>query len=205
MLQEGNSFQAEVFVPVWTSLLYANEWFKTNSTPFLASVTDTGADYVVELENLLNVPLSNLRVVINQAIFELNTVGPREKKTVRLDPANGIALRTFVQQNGAYFQSALERRRNSFGDSGSIQLENRPLTATVASFISQLDTVNPGHSFVAPAGLDLTTVAERGDAIVFAWLPNYSFCEPINQFTPPRFTQDTLMRLSVSLKQKNSI
>ncbi len=31
--QAGNSFKAEVFVPVWTSLLFVNDWFKTEDRP----------------------------------------------------------------------------------------------------------------------------------------------------------------------------
>src|SRR5688572_24357755 len=38
VVHQGNTFKAEVDVAVWTSSLYANEWFKTNDTPFVAAI-----------------------------------------------------------------------------------------------------------------------------------------------------------------------
>jgi len=206
LVQQGNTFKADVEGLVWTSSLYANEWFKTNDTPFTATVTDTGSDYQVEIENLLNKPLTDVKLVANQLLFELDNVGPREKKTVKLVPSKGTSLRTFVQQNGAYFQTAVEQRRNALGESARGQLENRPLTATTASFISQMDELSrSGRSFISPSGLDMTPQVERGDAVIFAFVSDFSFTEKVNQFDPPRFKRDTLMRLSIPLRQKNPI
>jgi hypothetical protein len=206
IVQEGNTFKADIFVPVWTSLLYANDWLKTNSTPFVASVSDNGSHYQVDLQNLMDQRLDNVRVVVNQAIFELDPLQPNEKKSVQLDPAKGVAIRTWVQQNGIYFRGAIDRRRNPLGDTSGGQLEDRPLTATVASFISHLNEAGiSGRNFISPAGMDLTPQVERGDAVIFAWLPNFGFEEKVNQFNPPRYRRDTLLRLSVGLKQKNAI
>lgn len=206
IVQEGNSFKADIFVPVWTSLLYVNDWLKTNSTPFVASVSDNGSHYQVDLQNLMDQRLDNVRVVVNQAIFELEPLQPNEKKSVQLDPAKGVAIRTWVQQNGVYFRGAIDRRRNPLGDTSGGQLEDRPLTATVASFISHLNEAGiSGRNFISPAGMDLTPQVERGDAVVFAWLPNFGFEEKVNRFNPPRYRRDTLLRLSVGLKQKNAI
>jgi hypothetical protein len=36
--------------------------------------------------------------------------------------------------------------------------------------------------------------------VIFAWVPDFSFAEKINDFQPPRFKRDTLMRLSVSMR-----
>ncbi|MGZ8940219.1 MAG: hypothetical protein ACXW32_13510, partial [Limisphaerales bacterium] len=83
-------------------------------------------------------------------------------------------------------------------------IEDRPLTATVASFISYWDA-QQGRSFVYPPGIDLRAQVERGDAVVFAWVPGYSFGDKINDFQPPRFKQDTMLRLTVPVRQKNPI
>lgn len=206
VIQQGNTFKADVFVPVWTSILYANDWFKTNDTPFFASISDTGSDYQVDIENFMDRPLSDVRIVAGQLVFEVPPIAAHEKKTLRLNPAKGTNLRTFVQQNGSFFQRAVDIRRSPMGDTAGGQLENRPLTATTVSFISYLEEVSNGsRMFITPPGLDLTAQVERGDAVVFAWVPDFSFTEKINDFRPPRFKRDTLLRLTVPLRQKNSI
>jgi hypothetical protein len=205
LVQQGDSFKAEVFIPVWTSLLWANDWFKTNDTPFMASIVDLGGTYQVDIQNLLNKPLSEVRVVAGQFVYELETIGPGERKTLTLSSEKGTPLRSFVQQHGSSFQRAVELRRNPLGDTSGGQLENRPLIATTASFISYLAELSQGRAFFSPPGIDLTAQVERGDAVIFAWLPNHSFTEPLNEFSPPRFKQDTLLRLSIPVRQKNAI
>jgi hypothetical protein len=202
--QSGNSFKARVSVPVWTSLLYANDWFKTNDTPFTVKVTPSGGGWQVEFENLLSRPLENTRIVINQIIFDVGSIGANEKKSVHFAETQGTQLRTFVQQNGNYFQRAAELRRSPLGDSAGGHLEDRPLTATVASFISYLDDVQQNNrSFLTPAGIDLAQQAARGDAIVFAFLPDFTFNQDLNQFHPPRMKRDTLLRLTVPMKKSS--
>ena len=203
VLQQGNTFKAQVDVAVWTSSLYANEWFKTNDTPFLATVVNNGGEYEVELENLLDRPLSEIRVVAGTMIFSLDPLGPKEKRTVSLTAHKGSPLQAFVRENGQFFQRAVELRRSPIGESGGGHIEDRPLTATVASFISYLEA--PQHmqrSFISPPGIDLTPQVERGDAVVFAWVEGYSFAEKLNDFQPPRFKQDTLLRLTVPVRPK---
>jgi len=38
--------------------------------------------------------------------------------------------------------------------------------------------------------------------VVFAWVDGYSFADKINEFQPPRFKQDTMLRLTVPVRQK---
>jgi hypothetical protein len=203
VVHHGNSFKADVDVAVWTSSLYANEWFTTNDTPFIAAVTSTDSDYRVDIENLLNRPLTNIRVVAGTMIFQVGEVPANEKKTFQLSPDNGVSLKTFVQEHGQNFQRAAEFRSNPLGDTSGGHIEDRALTATVASFISYLDGQVQGRSFLYPPGIDLRPQVERGDAVVFAWVAGYSFADKINNFQPPRFKQDTMLRLTVPVRQKN--
>ena len=46
---------------------------------------------------------------------------------------------------------------------------------------------------------------QRGDSVIFAWVPGYSFSNKINDFQPPRFKQDTMLRLTIPVRQKNPI
>lgn len=202
LIQNGNSFKADVYVPVWTSLLYANDWFKTNDTPLVASVTPSGGGWQVEIQNLLPKPLQETRIVISQNIFDVGTVPAGEKKSIHLTESQGIPLRKFVQENGSYFQHAVEQRRNAMGDTQGGRLENRALTATVASFISYLEDIQANNrNFVTPPGLDLSAQAQRGDAIVLGFVPDYTVTAEMNQFRPPRMKRDTFLRLTVPLKK----
>jgi len=205
VVQQGNTFTANVDVPVWTSQLYANEWFKTNDTPFVASIVDNGTDYAVEIENFLGRELTNVRIVAGQMIFSLDPLKPNEKRSLRLSLDQGKPVRSFVQENGQYFSRAVELRRSPLGDTTGGHLEDRPLTATVASFISLLEGNNQARSFVFPPGLDLTPQIERGDAVVFAWVDGHSFGGKINEFQPPRFRQDTLLRLTTPVRSKTTL
>lgn len=201
--QVGDTFDAQVDVPVWTSLLWANDWFKTNDTPFMATVADLGGSYQIDVQNLLEKELKNVRVVVGQYIYEVDAIPAREKKTFTLSTDKGTPLRSFVQQNGSYFQRAVDLRRNPLGDAAGGQLEDRPLVATTASFISYLDELAQNNrSFLSPPGMDLAQQVERGDAVIFAFLPGFSFGDKINNFQPPRFRQDTLMRLTLPVRPK---
>lgn len=206
VIHQGDSFKAEVFVPVWTSLLWANEWFKTNDTPFVANIVDNSGTYQLEIQNLLNKQLTAVRVVAGQFIYEVEPIGPNEKRVVTLAADKGTPLRSFVQQHGSYFQRAVELRRNPLGDAAGGQLEDRPLIATTASFYPYLEQFSHGsRGFIAPPGLDLTPQVERGDAVVLAYIANHSFTEKVNEFQPPRFRQDTLVRLTIPVRQKNAL
>ena len=197
--QEGNGFRAEVFVPVWTSLLYVNDWVQPGAIPITATVTNRGADWQVTVENLLDRPLTEARLVIKGTVFELRGFAAHEKKSLTLVPSQGVALQTFIQQHGAGFQSVVDHRRTALGDNTLGWLENPSLNAMVASFPAYLSPAQPGgqRGFVSPAGMDLTPLVERGDAILLAWVADFSLTNPINRFQPPRSQRNTLLRLAV--------
>jgi len=205
LVHQGNSYKADVEGKVWTSTLFAGDWFKTNDIPLIASVADVNGEYVLEIENLLPQPLEEVRLVAGHALFECGAIPASSKKTFRFKATEGAALRKFVQENSSFFQQAANLRRSALGDTGGGQLDNRPITGTTASFLSYVGDSSPGvgNFFFSPPGLDLTPQVERGDAVVFAWVPNYSFGGQVNGFKPIRFQQDTLLRLTLPVRQKN--
>jgi hypothetical protein len=91
----------------------------------------------------------------------------------------------------------VQSRRHALGDERTGQLENLPLTAMVASFSGQLPRPDQQRSFIAPAGMDLSHLVDRGDAVVMAWDANQTYASPINQFKPPRLQRNSLLRLAV--------
>jgi len=201
LTQIGDSFTAELFVPVWSSLLYCNDWFQTNSLPFAARVARGGDGHTLTLRNLLPRPLGDLRVVVAGNMHELEGgLAPGEERTYQLPSAKGVSLANWVNEKAAYFSRAVDLRRNPLGDTAGGRLEDRPLTATAASFLRMIPDGDYRSSFMAPPGLDLSDVANRGDAVIFAWDQGASHSEALNQFTPPRLQRDTLLRFSLAVR-----
>ncbi|MBI4658385.1 MAG: hypothetical protein HY735_06000 [Verrucomicrobia bacterium] len=196
--QSGNVFRAEIFVPVWTSLLYVNDWVQPGSVPLTVSVATQNSTWEVSAHNQLDRPLTDARIVVRGLVFELGTLPAGQNKTFKLDPAKGVPLQTFVQSNGYRFQDAVNQRRNPLGDNLRGWLDNPSLNSMVASFCSHIQVQQHQRNFVAPAGLDLTPLVQRGDAVLLAWDANHSFANPINGFKPPRSQRNTLLRLAVT-------
>jgi hypothetical protein len=195
--QRGNVFRAEIFVPVWTSLLYVNDWFQPASPPLTAALSKREGNVQIEVENLLNRPLTEARVVYSSAVFELGKLPAGEKKTFTLEPSTGVPLAQWLMQHGMEFQRAVQSRRATLGDATMGHLENAPLTSMVASFCAELPTHDMQRSFIAPPGLDLTPLVDRGDAVLLAWDANQSYTTPVNRFKPPRLQRNALLRLAV--------
>ncbi|HWF18776.1 MAG TPA: hypothetical protein VG754_05885, partial [Verrucomicrobiae bacterium] len=52
VLQTGDNFKADIFVPVWTSQLYASDWLEAAPLPVKLDVTTDGSDWSVSVMNL---------------------------------------------------------------------------------------------------------------------------------------------------------
>ena len=194
--QRGNLFRAEIFVPVWTSLLYVNDWFQPGAMPLTATLTNRNSAVEIDVENLLDRSLTEARAVYKGQVFELGTLPAREMKSFALDPGAGVPLTQWVMQHGAEFQSAARSRHRALGDETQGRLENLPLTSMVASFSAEFPRPGNQRAFIAPPGLDLTALVERGDAVVMAWDANESYTEPVNRFKPPVLQRNSLLRLA---------
>jgi hypothetical protein len=193
----GNNFRADVFVPVWTSLLYVSDWLEPSSMPFRAAVIPRGNGWEVQVENLLERPLSDARIVIGGMIYDLGNLPAAEKKSIVLESAAGRPLASFVQQYGSGFEQAVRERQSALGHDQAGKLENPALASMVASFPSQLIVAPHQRNCVSPAGLDLSPLAQRGDSILLAWGASHSPVKPINRFEPPISQRNTLFRLAI--------
>ncbi|MEP6664361.1 MAG: hypothetical protein ABJC04_11940, partial [Verrucomicrobiota bacterium] len=195
ILQRGNGFAAEVSVPVWTSQLYTSDWLQAGEQPMMIDARPVANGWEVSVENKLDRKLSETRVVLGQKIYLLGDVAAHENKRIKLESSAGVSMQDFVRQNGSQFFAAAQSRRYSFGDE-RIHL-NPSLSAIALSFVSQLDDGNGNEFFTPPAGFDLSATAEQGSIILFAWDAGHLQTKPLNQFTPRRSHQDTLLRLVI--------
>lgn len=201
--QAGNSFKAQVFVPVWTSLLFVNDWFKTDERPLNASVSQAGGEWAVKVQNPTKRRLTHVKVVVNDLIFDIGNLEPGAQFEKTLNPTSGTPLRQFVDQNGGngIFQSAVDRRRNPLGG-GGMQLNDRPKTVATACFYRLIeDPNNNQRTIVGVPGLDMSAEVKRGDAVVLAWDEGNIWTQPINKFQPIRMKRDSMLRLVVPVKK----
>jgi hypothetical protein len=200
ILQHGNNFTAEVFVPVWTSQLFVSDWLQPAATPldFRIFPQPGGGGFEVTVENSLDQKVSAARVVINGRIFELGELMPKQSRTFKLSPNQGSVLRDFVHSNGGTFFDAVQRRRNTFGEN-QVEL-NGPLTAMAASFLTLLNDPQQGYrNFTATPGLDLSALVDSGNAVLLAWMPDASLTKPQDKFSSRRHHRDTLLRVTTPL------
>jgi hypothetical protein len=130
---------------------------------------------------------------------------PAQKTTKFTRPIGGQALRSFVQSYGSHFSKAVSDRRQAFGGN-TVQISDIPHSTMAASFISQMEPQNqpPNNAnFIAPQGMDLSPLLERGQAVLLAWAPDYAPAKPLNRFSARRTHRDTLLRVATFLKTAN--
>jgi hypothetical protein len=201
-------FQAEVAVPVWSSLLYVSDWEEPASPPFSARVTaGRSGDHTVVVENRLARPLAGLHLCVGDRVYTLGEVAAGQSRTFPVAAASGQPLGDFLRSYQQPFAMAAQQRHRAFGggQSGLMELSAPGLVA--ASFVgnprSQLGPVQYAattgqRSFVYPAGTDLTPLLERGQAVLFAWDPGQApGTASLARFKAPRTARNTLFRLAV--------
>lgn len=199
-----SGFQAEVSVPVWSSLLYVTDWEQPSAVPLAGSLT-LGNQLQLTVENRLPRKLEKAVLAYQGRLYEVGPLGPNEKKTVPLDLRKGQPLGDFVRMASQHFQSAASSRRQAFGRDQQSRIELSADNVVAASFIA-LAGGFPGQqrSYLHPAGFDLSPQLQRGDAVLLAWAPNYSATTtPLRQFTPPRSTQNALLRLVIPVPKSS--
>ena len=205
VLQAGDNFKAEVFVPVWTSQLYISDWWQPAALPLAATVTQQNDGWEVRVENHTDRNLTNAQVVIGGYMMGLGELPANSTRTFNVSKARGTPLREFVARHGNAFQGAVQSRQRTFGGEQSGRIDDLPNSTMASTFLSQLGgTPNAARNFIAPPGLDLSSVAAHGDAVLLAWASDYSPVKPLHQFSPRRSHRNTLWRIAVPVQSLKS-
>jgi hypothetical protein len=199
--QHGNSFDADVFVPVWTSQLFVSDWLQPAPLPLAMTVSRQDSSWRVTVTNKMDRKLTGARLVLEGRVFDLGDLPPGQSKTFALERASGKLLGEWEMMNGQNFANAAQSRNNSFGNN------ERPISdlaagSMAASFLSQMTTpANNWQTFSAPGGLDLGryAVPGAGYGILLAWDPNDTLAAALNRFPVKRSNRNTLLRLVVPL------
>lgn len=199
IVQTGDNFKAQVFVPVWTSQLYVNDWWHSSAMPLVASLKRDGEDWQLSLQNQTPRAVTTAELVVGDNIFAVGEVAAGQSKVIKLKAADARNLRDFLRGNGASYYSAVQERQYAFGRRQGGRIEDRPTAGVVASFLSQLDQRQQGMGFISSHGLDLADSLRPDRALLLAWSPDETPIPPVNQFKTKRTTVNTMWRIPIAV------
>lgn len=205
LVHTGDNFEAEVFVPVWTSQLYLSDWWNSVALPLTAAVRPITGGWSLSVENLSGKTIGDARLAVGNYLYQIGTIEAGQKKIVTLNDGatNTQQLATFVQNNLAQYHNKVQQRQYAFGRRDSGQIDDPATASIVASLLGKASEVRGGMNFVASPGLDVSGALERGDAVLFAWSPQAAPGPGLNQAKTKRSTVNTLWRLPISLQTQN--
>jgi len=205
VLQSGDSFKAEVFVPVWTSQLYVSDWWQATPLPLDVKVIPRDGGWEITVQNLTDRPVPAAQLVVEDVILPIGEIAAKQTKRLTAGRDSASQLSGFVTRQGQGFQQVVMGRQRAFGQSTSGQISDLANASMAASFITQVTGGQQyGHmGFVVPPGLDLSRVVGQGNAVLLAWMPDHSPVKPMNQFKANRGFRHTLWRVPVNLATRN--
>lgn len=205
VLQRGDSFKAEVFVPVWTSQLYVSDWWQAAPLPLEVKVTPQGDGWEITVQNKTDRPVPAAQLVIDDRMLPIGEIGAKQTKKVTVSRESAVQLSDFVGRQGQGFQHAVMSRQRAFGESTSGQISDLPNASMAASFITKvMGGQQYGHmGFVVTPGLDMSRVVEQGNAVLLAWMPDHSPVQPMNKFKANRGFRHTLWRVPVTISPQS--
>lgn len=201
VLQHSAGFEAEAYVPVWTSQLFVSDWLEPGNAPLTMSAKATGSKWSVAITNESDRPFADAHIVLGGRIYELGTLAAGKSKTFELNQSDGTLVQQFAQRYADTFHRAVEQRNQSFGGN-ALAVDNVAKGCIAASFASQMNQGNTWNNFTPTAGLDLSIFANNATAILFAWDEGHSFTQPFNQFKAGRLHRNTMLRLVQPVKNE---
>ncbi|HZM02683.1 MAG TPA: hypothetical protein VFC44_06640 [Candidatus Saccharimonadales bacterium] len=195
VVQRGNSFEAEAFVPVWTSQLYVSDWVQPAPLPVKMTISGQTGSWDVTVENKMDHALQSACVVLSGRVFTLGELPAAQSKTFALKWEMGKSLALWTRRSGQAFARAVASRHNSFGNNGG-RIVDLASSTMAASFLSQLnEEQNTWQQFSSSSELDLSRFAADGHAILMAWDAGHSAASGLNRFSVRRMHRNTLFRL----------
>lgn len=200
VVQQGDAFRAELDVPVWMNQLCVSDYWQPEESPIEMRARHDGAGIVLSVNNRLDRPLTPVRLAYAGRVLTVGTIPANSTVELTMKPNSGLPLSDYVISQGAGFQAAAGQRQNVLGSQTSGRIDNAPEATVAASFIGLLQGRNGNVMFLAPPGLDLSRMVDRGHAVLLGWTANYAPVAPLNQFKPARGTRNTLWRLSCEVR-----
>jgi hypothetical protein len=199
----GNSISAKLSVPVWTSQLYVNDWWRQDNIPLELIVKDKGAQWSIQVNNPSGKRFNNARVIIAERIYELGAI--TQSRTYTFQRNSGQQLSSFVQNMQGQFNNALSQRDNQFGSHYGGHLDNVFDGVLATSFLSsvvpdqgapnQYSPYSYSGRFVSPRGFDLMRDVRQGSAVLIAHAADQGFANPLNKFNARLSRKHSVLRV----------
>ena len=193
---DPKGFDADLDVPVWTSMLAVGDWVASAQPPVEARLDGP----TLVLANRRDAPLTNIVVVHDQKALTIPSLPGGE--TLRIDLAtsnakdDSIPLADLTRDWSATFNTVANARGDVFGGQGQEHIDNWPGASVAASLTQRVSGNDDGQRhFVWPPGFDLSPMAERGDVLVMAFARNDSVLPGVNRFAAFQQSRHTLYRL----------
>jgi hypothetical protein len=198
--QMGDSFAAELYVPVWTSQMFVNDWWHADTMPFEVKVVARDGGWLVTVNNHTERTLRTARLVMNGMLYDLGECPASQERSFTIAADRGHQLTEFVMARSAVFQNVVRSRQSALGSSSSGQITDLADASMAASFVSLLDHESPNRTFVGPPGLDITRTVQDGTPVFLAFAEDYSPVNPITEFKSLRSHHYTLWRMPVAVE-----
>lgn len=198
--QRGESFAAEVLVPVWTSQLFVSDWWRRAPAPLEVEVAGEGEHWRVTVRNGTRAALQSMHLAVADRLIPLGEMEAGQTRVFRVARSGGKELREFVVRHGGTLFAAVQHRRHAFGPAGGGWISDLPNASIAASFVGKLGA-QAGPRFIVPAGLDLSGVVERGGAVLLAWAADGAPVPPLNRASVKRGARHTLWRVPVEIRE----
>jgi hypothetical protein len=193
-------FQADVYVPVWTSQLLVSDWVNLDTAPLQAAITGVPESREFTLRNQLGVSLEDVRVVLRDRVFFLGRVEAGASRSLALAPDGGQPFSTVFQSSeGPYFLQRAQSRQQAFGSTEAYTVGLNPANLMAASLYGSSYSPHDqgGRQFLTPAGLELNRYRNRGDAVVLSWAPGHAAAPGMRRFEAVRSAQNTYFRMVI--------
>ncbi len=199
--QDGENYKASIFVPVWTSQLYASDWWEPADQTLKVNITPNNQGWSVTIDNRQPQPLAMVRVAISGTLYDLGEIPAGRTVTNQINRGSGQPVTGFVQNSSRNFKNASDQRRHTFGSSAFAQLDNLCDSTMAISLlgVNYPENAMNQNSFVMPPGMDLSPDLDRDEAVLLAWEPGAAPTKPVNQFPTRRSHKDTLWRVIIPL------
>jgi hypothetical protein len=197
----ARGFEAEASVPVWISQLFASDWLEAGPVLLAGQVTTHGSTATVTIENPSTLRVGEARIAFGGRLYPLGEIGPGQKIERQFDLSEGVSLDDFTG-GVADAMNRVEQRRQAFGSEGSGWLDRNLEGVILASLTERAARIGSttGNTFTSPAGFDIDTLIERGQAVLFAWAPGQSLAPPIHRFSPTRLSRDAVLRIALPVR-----
>lgn len=194
--RRDTGFDAEVYVPVWTSQLMVWEWSQLGEVPLGLGVTLEGGQLSVIVTNNLARRLEGVAVVQGDryTLFDGVDAGGVMSGTVPM--GSGLPMTEMVFAEAQQFQSRVNLRQQAFGSTSQQWLDMDLQNLLVTSFLGLAQAVNQSgqRQFIAPSGVDLSEGLGVGRVVVLVWVKDYGAVASLRRFKSSRFQESTLYR-----------